>query len=80
MRIIVLLEATAEEFRLREERRIWGDINILILNVQGQADKWLIDETNRINYEISIAINVIVNDGQLRVDAQMHTTTLWVEQ
>ena len=33
MRIIVHLEAVADEHRLREEARIWADINVLILNV-----------------------------------------------
>jgi hypothetical protein len=34
MRIIVALEAAADEFRLREERRIWGAVHVLVAGVQ----------------------------------------------
>lgn len=79
MRIIVRLEAVADERRQREEARIWGEVNILIVNVQGTADRWLLDETARINGEISISITLIINDGQNRINAAMIEWTLKIE-
>lgn len=34
MRIILALEAAAEEHRIRVEAQIWNDINILIISIQ----------------------------------------------
>jgi hypothetical protein len=79
-RIIIALEATALEFRLREEARIWAEINILIKTIGVTADRWLVDETARINADIQIQITVIVNDGQAGIAAALAEWKLRVEQ
>lgn len=63
-RIIIALEATAAEFRLREEARIWAEIHIIVKDISSAADLWLKDETIRIQANIQIQITAITADGQ----------------